>query len=707
MKLAQRTRRCNFCRMGRRIAAILLAAACVASLGARPARAAGTEETSTGNDLTIHYDSRWAGGNFGGYHPVRVRLVNHGPPRVLTFRFSSIASNMPMPTVKRTVLAEQNATVRFTLPIPMVSNTTWGTLNVLDGGKVLTAHSRQLTLPDSAGTFGRVASDSVSLLLISPTPAIDTSRLNSAMLARSTTSTSGPRFYGSASQLYSEVVPPTSLPDSWIDYSGLDLVALSLPTLSGLSSSARDALVGWVECGGTLIVHGVAPGEGGRGELERLLKFSQHRFVDAEWTPADPSQRKEVVVPQLDPFGNPIATPVPAGPDGQPLNAVPEEKNPWTLSPDTFASRRLMLGRVCAFAADPFPGTPSDWNWFLRSLEPFRLNWSMRHGMSSRTDHNEFLLFLNPGVSGVPRYTFLVLITIFAVVIGPVNYVLLWKRRQLYLLILTVPAIAFVTSGSLLAYSVVAHGFSVKSRVRSLTILDQPAQTAITTARLALYAGMAPSDGLRFSSETAVFPIWPAGAEFESATVDWTDTQHLESGWLHSRTHTQFLTMSRAAARGRLEVNAPQGDELRVSNGLEWDIEALLVADESGQLYAGTNIAAGAAATLHKPTDSELSDIRALLTRNAPELPEGLSSTSEVSIFEAFSPRASLARIAVARGDYVPHFDDSRMEATINSLTKVLPASSYMAVIGRNPGVETGVPNTREEAGFHLILGYY
>ena len=58
------------------------------------------------------------------------------------------------------------------------------------------------------------------------------------------------------------------------------------------------------------------------------------------------------------------------------------------------------------------------------------------------------------------------MITLFSIVIGPVNYVYLLKKKRLYLLVMTIPVIAVVTSLMLFSYSVLAHGFGTRVRVR-------------------------------------------------------------------------------------------------------------------------------------------------------------------------------------------------------------------------------------------------
>ena len=151
-----------------------------------------------------------------------------------------------------------------------------------------------------------------------------------------------------------------------------------------------------------------------------------------------------------------------------------------------------MLGTVYAFRENPFPGTINDWLWLCKSCGDERWSWTTRHGTSPHMGTKDFYKFMNAGIHGVPTIAFLVLITLFSILIGPVNYVYLSRKKMLWLLLFTVPVMAVTTSLLLLGYSVAVHGFSIKSRIRSLTVLDQRNQTAVTMARLALFAGVAP-----------------------------------------------------------------------------------------------------------------------------------------------------------------------------------------------------------------------
>ena len=84
------------------------------------ALASGEERTTVGDDLVIRTDTRWAGGALGGYLPVRVEISSQAPARALVLEVTP-SDRAHGATVKRVVAVDQNATVRFTLSIPLTA----------------------------------------------------------------------------------------------------------------------------------------------------------------------------------------------------------------------------------------------------------------------------------------------------------------------------------------------------------------------------------------------------------------------------------------------------------------------------------------------------------------------------------------------------------------------------------------------------------
>ena len=223
-------------------------------------------------------------------------------------------------------------------------------------------------------------------------------------------------------------------------------------------------------------------------------------------------------------------------------------------------------------------------------------------------------------------------------------------------------------------------------------MIDQGNNKAVTTARLALYAGMTPSDGLNFSPLTAVMPIRGEGELFESARTDWTETQWLRSGWLRSRTRTQFLTTTVRNERGRLTFGTGTKTELPVTNGMEWDIESLVVFDQDGEAWFGSDLAAGGGRPLKQISDSDRLEFCRLMDRSAPAVPKELE---QISTRQSLSPMSSFSR---RRHRYTEDFrvSQGQMERFISETRQnidrkeLLPPRTYYAIVKDIPSIEFG-----------------
>ena len=455
--------------------------------------ASGEERTTVGDDLVIRTDTRWAGGTLGGYLPVRVEIANQAPARKLVFEVT------PADRARGDGQAGRRRGSARDGPFHAFHSA-----HGVPTGAASRLRPARRTAIARASHWGRGdvrrrvgACDARGLV-----PARRLLGLHQG--GQRLAATSAASACSSESSAIAEVVPPDSLPDSWIDYSGLDFVAISRDELADLKPSSRSAILKWVHCGGNLIVHQAGKTSKDVETLERLLEMPENAAVGARWTESD--RRK-------------------------------------TSSP--FSTRQLMLGLVCAFP-DQLPDSPVGWSAFLSSVGGPRFSWMQRHGVMPDVGTEEFFNFMNPGIRGVPVYGFMVLITAFAVLIGPVNYFYLRNKRLLWLLLVTVPATALVTSVLLVGYSVAAHGFSVRSRIRSLTVLDQKSHEAVTVARLALFAGVAPRAACSFPRKRPSIRCSRQRPSRALSRSTGPRTQALTSGWLLSRTRTQFLTIRHA-----------------------------------------------------------------------------------------------------------------------------------------------------------------
>lgn len=680
---------------------LLLAAAHCSVL---PTLASGDTFSLNGHDLQVDVDSRWAGCGQGGYCPVRVRVVNRGPTRTLTFRIAK--SYQPVAGVRQTIEVPQNAALSVTLPVPMVNSSTTAEFRVEQSGSLLEKMNRPINLPEFNVTeIGRPG-----LLVVAPgvvdMQAFEDGATTFRHTAGGTTgAASAGHHYGGSRSSNCVALPRSSLPSSWIDYSGLDIVSISLEELTQLSKGTRAALIQWTRCGGTLLVTTAGEPEA----FAKLLVGDSGSASAWSWTEPKLEDRNVSQIVHQDAGGGATSISTPTTSPGE-----------WSREAMPFRVTDLGFGKVVLFRAEPFPGTAQDWFWLLKSVGGTpRWDWGKRHGESARVGTSDFLLFLIPGIGGVPVVMFLVLITIFAVVIGPLNYFVLARRKQLHLLLLTIPAVAFITSLLLFGYTIVAHGFSVKARSRSLTFIDQAAQSAVTLSRLSLYAGQAPSAGMQFSRDTAVYPIWPENEQFESGQVDWTNSQNLTSGWLRSRTRTQFLTVGHRTERGRLEVTSPSPDKLTVANGFEWGFEPLVVTNEQGRLFVGKSVPAGASIDLRPATEDELKDVATALQRYPLELPTGLANAGSPAANFWGPPRHYRGGMyyGYGYGSATWHHHESLMEVAWLRLKSgaVVPggvsaeaspmARTFYGLATQTPHVELGVPKATEINSQHTVMG--
>lgn len=649
----------------------------------------GTEYQAQQSDFVVAVDSRWAGCRSGGYHPIRVRIQNRAETRDVTVVFRP--GDRTLPTVSRTVNCPQNATTLITLPVPMIGAVNHGELEFYDPRGQLRDLSRTINVAEQDLTAGRPG-----LLVISSTNE-DCSQFELAV--SSTLGVTGGH-YGSAYTENHFVAQPVMLPNTAISYSGVDLVAASFKTLQTLTGETRDALLNWTRTGGTLLIYDAGESGTENADVRRLLGLDRISQQD-EWRQSEPKNRAQIQVRQFDQYGNETH-----------ITSNAETGTAWTASSTTFAVRRYGLGQVATFASNPFPGTPHDWAWFFNAtFMSQKGRWAARIGVNARNDASDFYQFLIPGIQSVPVYSFLFFITLFAVVIGPVNYFVLARRNQLNALIITVPILALLTSVALFVFSAVSHGFSVKGRTRSLTMIDQGLQSAVVSSRLSLYAGMTPSNGLQFSPETVVIPLWPRDVEFEGGSVDWTQTQHLTNGFLRARTKTQYHTLVAQAERGRLNVESPSDQTLRITNGLEWHLDVLVVGDDQGALYLGRDIAPGSPASLNPMSADDRRAVLENIVSNMPVVPDEYSNSANFNLFSNMG-RSRRHRYGYWGGQEQNfRLQDGQVEQELQRLKNVFENGSalkrtYFATMKQRPKLETGTTiDTVQE--WHALIGYY
>jgi hypothetical protein len=354
----------------------------------------------------------------------------------------------------------------------------------------------------------------------------------------------------------------------------------------------------------------------------------------------------------------------------------------------------------------------------LRSTEP----WSARHGTAPNDVSRDFADLLVPGVGLAPVTEFRILITLFVLLIGPVNYWVLKRLRRLHLLVLTVPLAAALLTAALFGYAVISDGFGTTVRAHSLTMLDQRTSEAACWSRLSYYSGLAPGEGLTMPADVALYPInptWNASRLDANLGVErnvvWQGEQvKLTRGWLRSRTPTQYLAIRSRATPHRLEL-AEGGGKLRATNRLGTAVEHLLVVDKAGGLWAGKGLAAGGVGFLTRIERVDaMRRFRQLVMENEPQPPDALAGDD--SHYAAMQRRQMRQMF---RGRYGFPAGETRLATSLmNELVGelaglsgkpalVLPPRSYVAVTATATEVNPGVRGAEEAASFHVIVGQW
>jgi hypothetical protein len=388
---------------------------------------------------------------------------------------------------------------------------------------------------------------------------------------------------------------------------------------------------------------------------------------------------------------------------------------------DPFVWKPAMLGRVVAIGqADPFPGEKADWQWVFNTISPARWKWRLRQGLSLDSENPAFYNFLIADVGLPPIRTYRVLISLFVIVIGPLNYWFLRRHGRLHLLLFTVPAAALLASGSLIGYVIVADGFESRIRARSFTQLDQRHHEAVSWSRLSYYTGLSPSGGLLFPDDTVILPLeksprWDSlGAR--TRHMAWPsdgNEQRLARGWLASRTPTQYVAIRAAETERELTIRpSDDGQNCAVKNRLGTKIKRLLVCDAAGKLHVGADIDPLAQADLRllevgDGTRNALIEFREALTHDVPRMPEPGESELANS---GFFPSMRRARFGWQNMGNDHDTARSVLESEIDRigaacLTEKFAPRTYVAIVERPDDVPVGIESLIETQSLHVISG--
>ncbi|TWT97862.1 hypothetical protein Pla108_20160 [Botrimarina colliarenosi] len=706
----------------------------------------GSPAFSPRHGLNIELDSRWL--DAGGYRPVRVRFDTATPAavdRLLAVELKFSDSGRPGDTdltVQDEVLLPGGAdSVEMVVRCPSISDWAlhWWTVRV--DGEVDPALSTDMKTAMPLPTTARES----MFRLLRPTRSAGKSTTGLASERSTEQITVGQRGRFLMERLTSESL------DSWIDYASAEVITVDLPTLRRFAErpeSQVTALRRWLLAGGMVWVENTGGTAQNYREINELLRLERWRFTTTDEAPseketpppttqaeetAEVASQGETQTPNVrERRGG--TTPIEEAPGwgysqvtfddqiegfGPPIDRIrslinqqrPTDTRGWC------AQREAGFGRIVAFDQLPFdvPDAlrrgPS--RQVMASWESYR--WSARHGVEPDGASADFGNLLIPGVGVAPVNEFQILITLFVLAIGPLNYWLLWRRQQLHLLVLTTPLYACVATLGLVAYAAVADGFGVKARVRSITLLDQTTGEAASWSRVSHYAATLPDEPMTLPADTAIYPLEPiwesAFAEREAArTLRWVgDQQVLGSGWAPPRTTVQHLLVRCRTSPARVELTG-QGSNVRIANRLGAPIDLIVVRDSEGGWLRAVAVTEGATANL-EPVErlDAMQSFRTLAISNIPTSPAGAGKAVEDTL-ERLGASRDIRRMqrtlpASAVGDNLANRVIDALTGIDGGRSLDVPPQSYVAVTTRAVETPLGWDSVDELGSFHIVVG--
>jgi len=566
-------------------------------------------------------------------------------------------------------------------------------------------------------------------------------------------------------------------PKRWIDYTCLDAATLSMDELIFLKNSspvAFQAMRFWLRAGGQLWVNDVGDDLQRLPELSKLLQLNESVAPDVKLNNESPLKRDED--DNLAPAGWRPLRYTNGNPDGQVMSFLDHRtgqtrtaRNPDVIarlqadsnfsvvgqrfedptddekslltgdSDQWFVEQPIGLGMVRAFRgtndvtlfqqARPTANANAVTNQDGSEQLPPSLNaalvsvgrWGERHGTAPDDANFGFSDLLVPGMGLAPVTEFQILITLFVVVIGPVNYFLLKRWRRLHLMVLTVPLAAAVVTLALFAYAIITDGFGTTVRVNSYTAIDQRTGESACWSRLSYYSGLAPREGLTMPVDVAMYPIVP---DWNASSIDaivnskrdlrWMpDKAELTRGWLRSRTPTQYLTVRARTSPIRLELT-PVRDQLRAKNSLGTRIDFVVVADDANKLWLGEKLENGNVGFLRAIERGDAAERFGKLVRErSPQTPDALTG------LDTRSSSIQRQQWQMMRGRYSSYGGTESLETNLANVSistlaglegregLALAPNSYVAVTETGPEVVFGMDGVEEEASFHVIVGQW
>lgn len=172
----------------------------------------------------------------------------------------------------------------------------------------------------------------------------------------------------------------------------------------------------------------------------------------------------------------------------------------------------------------------------------------------------------------LPLFPLLIVMAVFAIIIGPLNYWYLQRKHKQLLLVLTTPAISIVFCIIVFLFITFREGWRSHGTMVGFTLLDQTEHQATTIARAVMNAALRPSGGFRFSADEVL------SFNQDSGTLEMRDEpgQVIGPSIMRTRVPLDINIRKTEPRREQIEISFSD-DKATVVNGLGATIEDLIV----------------------------------------------------------------------------------------------------------------------------------
>ena len=291
---------------------------------------------------------------------------------------------------------------------------------------------------------------------------------------------------------------------------------------------------------------------------------------------------------------------------------------------------------VCCSHANSVPGGYFQWLQ-MQEMTGTRLSSVINRGVDPIVGDGRFWNWTIPGVAQPPVYTFIGLLFLFVILVGPLAYRKLTQLGRGYLMFFVAPVLAAATTLILFLYGVIADGVGTQARIRQVTWVCEQDGGAVQYWRSTYFAGFRPSDGLAFPPSTHIEPyraneysnwyMMNSGDGSTQGTITLSDQgTRLSNGFFPSRQQRQFVAYRPLEKAGGLSFSVDnETDVANMTSRFAYDLREVVVCDSEGVHWLCENLAAGSTqrGIRMEATDSatRLSD---LYMRQMPVAPPGI-----------------------------------------------------------------------------------